>query len=45
MPLTVSVSLLGVFVFLASAYVVLTNDDLAWREVVPGAAVAAARHN
>jgi len=39
--LTVSVSLLGVFVFLASAYVVLTNDALGWREVFPGAAVAA----
>ncbi len=39
--LTVTVSLVGVFVFLASAYVVLTNIDLWWREVVPGAAVAA----
>jgi membrane protein len=39
--LTVSVSVVGVFVFLASAYVVLTNDALAWREVAPGAVVAA----
>src|SRR5262249_41369407 len=30
-----------VFVFLASAYVVLTNDDLTWREVFAGAAFAA----
>src|SRR5262249_20965920 len=37
----VLVSLVGVFVFLASAYVVLTNDDLSWREVIVGAAVAA----
>ena len=40
--LTVTVSLVGVFVFLTSAYVVLTNLRLSWREVVPGAAVAAA---
>ncbi len=39
--LTVSVSLFGVFVFLSSAYVVLTNDDLGWSQVIPGAAVAA----
>jgi YihY family inner membrane protein len=39
--LAVSVSLVGIFVFLTSAYVVLTNVDLGWREVVPGAAVAA----
>jgi membrane protein len=39
--LTVTVSLVGVFVFLTSAYVVLTNLRLSWREVVPGAAVAA----
>jgi membrane protein len=38
---SILVSLVGVFVFVASAYVVLTNDDLTWREVVPGAAVAA----
>ena len=29
------------FVFLASAYVVLTNVRLSWREVLPGALVAA----
>jgi membrane protein len=34
-------SLLGVFLFLASAYYVLTNVNLGWREVLPGAAVAA----
>jgi membrane protein len=39
--LTVSVSLIGVFLFLASAYVVLTNARIRWRQVVPGAAVAA----
>jgi membrane protein len=39
--LSVGVSLVGIFVFLASAYVVLTNDDLTWREVLPGAAAAA----
>jgi membrane protein len=39
--LTVTVSLVGVFIFLTSAYVVLTNLRLSWREVVPGAAVAA----
>ncbi len=39
--LSVAASLLGVFIFLACAYVVLTNDDLSWREVLPGAAVAA----
>jgi membrane protein len=39
--LPVLVSLIGVFVFLASAYVVLTNDNLSWREVVVGAAAAA----
>jgi len=39
--LSVGVSLVGIFVFLTSAYVVLTNVDLGWRDVVPGAAVAA----
>ena len=39
--LAVTVSLVGVFVFLTSAYVVLTNLRLTWREVVPGAAAAA----
>jgi membrane protein len=38
---SVSVSAIGVFIFLASAYVVLTNDDLQWREVWRGAVVAA----
>jgi membrane protein len=38
---SVAVSLVGIFIFLATAYVVLTNDDLTWREVLPGAAVAA----
>jgi membrane protein len=36
-----SASLLGVFLFLASAYYVLTNVDLRWTEVLPGAVVAA----
>jgi membrane protein len=39
--LSVAVSLVGIFIFLATAYVVLTNDDLTWREVLPGAAVSA----
>ncbi len=39
--LAVSVSGIGVFVFLTSAYVVLTNDDVSLREVLPGAVVAA----
>jgi membrane protein len=39
--ISVGVSLIGVFIFLASAYVVLTNDRLTWREVLPGAVVAA----
>jgi membrane protein len=39
--LSVGFSLVGMFVFLASSYVVLTNDALGWREVVPGAVVAA----
>jgi YihY family inner membrane protein len=38
---TVGVSLLGVFVFVASAYVVLTNEALTLREVLPGAVAAA----
>jgi uncharacterized BrkB/YihY/UPF0761 family membrane protein len=36
-----SVSLLGVFVFLATSYYVLTNVDLHWTEVLPGSVVAA----
>jgi YihY family inner membrane protein len=39
--LAILVSTGGMFVFLASAYVVLTNEAIAWREVIPGAAVAA----
>jgi membrane protein len=39
--IAVAVSLLGVFVFLASAYYVLTNVDLTLREVLPGAVSAA----
>jgi membrane protein len=38
---TVGVSLLGIFVFLATSYLVLTNAVLTWREVMPGAVVAA----
>ena len=38
---SVGASLVGVFVFLASAYVVLTNDNLTWSEVFTGAALAA----
>jgi YihY family inner membrane protein len=40
--LAVTVSALGIFVFLASAYIVLTNVRLGLRDVVPGAVVAAA---
>jgi membrane protein len=39
--LAVAVSLLGLLVFLASAYYVLTNDRLTLREVLPGAVTAA----
>src|SRR5580765_1137204 len=35
------VSAFGIFVFLATAYYVLTNLDLTWREVLPGAIAAA----
>jgi membrane protein len=38
----IAVSTLGIFVFLASAYYVLTNADLTLREVLPGAITAAA---
>src|SRR6202521_3147259 len=38
--LSVSVSVLGIFIFLATAYYVLTNVDLTWREVLPGAIAA-----
>ena len=37
---TVGVSLLGIFVFLATSYYVLTNVALTWREVLPGAVAA-----
>ena len=37
----VAVSTVGLFVFLASAYYVLTNADLTLREVLPGAVTAA----
>jgi membrane protein len=36
-----AVSLVGLFVFLASSYYVLTNADISVRDVVPGAATAA----
>jgi membrane protein len=39
--LAVIVSTVGVFVFLSSAYYVLTNVDLTLREVLPGAVTAA----
>jgi membrane protein len=38
--ISIGVSLLGVFIFLASSYYVLTNADLTWREVLPGAVTA-----
>ncbi len=38
---SIAVSLVGIFVFLASAYYVLTNADLDLREVLPGAIAAA----
>jgi YihY family inner membrane protein len=38
--LALSASLLAVFVFLSSAYVVLTNAEITVREVLPGAVVA-----
>ena len=39
--ITILVSMLGLFVFLASAYYVLTNVDLTLWEVLPGAVTAA----
>ena len=39
--IAILVSTFGVFVFLASAYYVLTNADLTLREVLPGAVTAA----
>jgi membrane protein len=38
---SVVVSLVGIFVFLATSYYVLTNAALTWREVLPGAVAAA----
>jgi len=38
--IAIFVSMLGLFVFLTSAYYVLTNDDLTIREVLPGALTA-----
>jgi membrane protein len=38
---SVTVSALGIFLFLATAYYVLTNTDMSWREVLPGAIAAA----
>ena len=37
----IAVSTLGLFLFLSSAYYVLTNADVTWREVLPGAVTAA----
>jgi membrane protein len=39
--LSISVSLVGVFLFLVSCYYFLTNEDLSLREVLPGAIIAA----
>ena len=39
--IAIAVSALGLFVFLSSAYYVLTNVDLTLREVLPGAVTAA----
>jgi membrane protein len=39
--ISIVVSLVGIFIFLASAYVVLTNDDLHVRDVLGGAVAAA----
>ena len=38
---SIGMSFLGILVFLASSYYVLTNAPLAWREVLPGAVAAA----
>ena len=37
----IAVSTAGLFLFLSTAYYVLTNVDLTWREVLPGAVTAA----
>jgi membrane protein len=39
--LSIIVSLLGVFAFLVSVYYTLTNEDVTFREVLPGALLAA----
>jgi uncharacterized BrkB/YihY/UPF0761 family membrane protein len=39
--IAIAVSTLGLFVFLASAYYVLTNADVTLREVLPGAVTSA----
>jgi membrane protein len=39
--IAIVVSFGGVFLFLATSYYVLTNADLSWREVLPGAITAA----
>src|SRR4051812_48578583 len=39
--IAIVISAVGIFVFLSSAYYVLTNADLSWREVLPGAVTAA----
>jgi membrane protein len=39
--IAIAVSTAGLFVFLSTAYYVLTNVDLTWREVLPGAVTAA----
>ena len=39
--IAIAVSTAGLFLFLSSAYYVLTNADLTWREVLPGAVTAA----
>jgi uncharacterized BrkB/YihY/UPF0761 family membrane protein len=39
--IAIAVSTLGLFVFLSSAYYVLTNVDLTLREVLPGAVASA----
>jgi membrane protein len=38
---SIAVSLVGIFLFLVSCYYVLTNEDLAVREVLPGSILAA----
>jgi membrane protein len=37
----IAISTIGLFLFLSSAYYVLTNADVTWREVLPGAVTAA----